>query len=630
METENLKTASTYINNLLLARGLLRNGEPIELATPSHGKSGTEGTMAQVINLIHDMVLRRDRETETLTTFSHSIRTLREITVQQTQQIGRLEGSNTDLARQLALSSTQELNAKNVLRNAESKNKLLREEMGRLKMTVAQIRSQCANDLRKRDMEIARLKKHLEGRRSRDGGLGQVGVVVITPGQNMATSAATHRGLDSNAAQRAGSPPSSTLRDDTAAFLTELSQGLTAENHSLMRLVQNTLSTLMSLQGLESAAVSSSSPSRSIQDAQVFIIPDKNVSTSLPPSYEQLAANMTSTLAHLRELLTNPSFVPLEELETRDEEIARLRTGWEKMDARWQEAVIMMEGWRRRMTETGDTVKIEDLTKGMTLGAYEGPDTPQLDESSLADGENQGAEGLSAVLEENDDDTVQLPLAFVPMPRITDLPIPDLRPKNHGVPSQFAIPALSPSPGASPRVRSPIPLSPNTGNAQSKPTNVTSLSKGKAVEPEPINNWQDESSLQSDDPANLLLSPSPAPYKVSKPLPMAIPYHDDESSEDPLFDFSAFPTPREALEPADEGLSVGEKLDRVKNEAEEARNAQEEAALMKEADPEDTPRARPNKEGSDKGVKRAASKSKRGKKRSTLSPEELEDLLSIG
>ena len=60
MDTENLKTASTYINNLLLARGLLRNGEPIELARPSHGKGGVEGTMAQVINLIHDMVLRRD------------------------------------------------------------------------------------------------------------------------------------------------------------------------------------------------------------------------------------------------------------------------------------------------------------------------------------------------------------------------------------------------------------------------------------------------------------------------------------------------------------------------------------------------------------------------------------------
>ena len=60
MESFNLKTASTYINNLLLARGLLRNGKAIEFARPSKGEGGTEATMAQIINLVHDMILRRD------------------------------------------------------------------------------------------------------------------------------------------------------------------------------------------------------------------------------------------------------------------------------------------------------------------------------------------------------------------------------------------------------------------------------------------------------------------------------------------------------------------------------------------------------------------------------------------
>ena len=60
METFNLKTASTYINNLLLARGLLREGKAIEFAHPSRGEGGKEVTMAQVINLVHDLVLKRD------------------------------------------------------------------------------------------------------------------------------------------------------------------------------------------------------------------------------------------------------------------------------------------------------------------------------------------------------------------------------------------------------------------------------------------------------------------------------------------------------------------------------------------------------------------------------------------
>ena len=60
MDSENLKTASAYINNLLLARGLLRNGDPIEFARPHKAKGGLEVSMGQIINLVHDMVLRRD------------------------------------------------------------------------------------------------------------------------------------------------------------------------------------------------------------------------------------------------------------------------------------------------------------------------------------------------------------------------------------------------------------------------------------------------------------------------------------------------------------------------------------------------------------------------------------------
>ena len=59
-ESLNTKTASAYINNLLLARGLLRDGKAIEFAHPSRGEGGKEATMAQIINLVHDLILKRD------------------------------------------------------------------------------------------------------------------------------------------------------------------------------------------------------------------------------------------------------------------------------------------------------------------------------------------------------------------------------------------------------------------------------------------------------------------------------------------------------------------------------------------------------------------------------------------
>jgi hypothetical protein len=60
MDSRNLETASNYINNLLLARGLLKNGKPIDFAQPDDGAEKSDSTMANIINLVNDLVLRRD------------------------------------------------------------------------------------------------------------------------------------------------------------------------------------------------------------------------------------------------------------------------------------------------------------------------------------------------------------------------------------------------------------------------------------------------------------------------------------------------------------------------------------------------------------------------------------------
>ena len=60
MESDNLKTASLYINNQLLSRGLLRNGQTIEFARPEKGEGGVSGTMGRIMSVVNDLILRRD------------------------------------------------------------------------------------------------------------------------------------------------------------------------------------------------------------------------------------------------------------------------------------------------------------------------------------------------------------------------------------------------------------------------------------------------------------------------------------------------------------------------------------------------------------------------------------------
>ncbi|KAL8920545.1 MAG: hypothetical protein Q9208_006167 [Pyrenodesmia sp. 3 TL-2023] len=349
MESRSLNTASSYINNLLLSRGLLRDGAPIDFATPEKAKGGTDATMVKVMNL---------RDVDTLGNLSQTLQTLRSSSVQQTQSIARLDARNTDLDRQLASSSAQDEAARKTVKQAEARAKALKEELLKVKGSVSQIRQQCANDIRRRDLELARLKKHLEGRRGREGNGGQVAVTVITPGISKpppgSRSVGNHVDLASSQYN---------LRQETTEFLTQLSQGLSDENDALIGLVKDTLSNLRHLQGLPPDPVlNPHNPSN------VSKFDSANVIMTAPPSYEALASSTEEVMANLHELLTNPSFVPLEEVQIRDAEIQKLRTAWEKMEARWRETLALMGSWRNRMEHTGDTINLDDLRMGMDLG----------------------------------------------------------------------------------------------------------------------------------------------------------------------------------------------------------------------------------------------------------------------
>lgn len=170
---------------------------------------------------------------------------MRSTSVQQAQTINRLETQTTDRDRQLALMRAQERASTVALRSAEARNRGLKEELARLKSTVGQIRGQCATDIRRRDTEIKKLKRHLEGRRGREPNGGQFGVVVVTPGMNK-----TPQGNNAPENQVDLESPEYSLRQETTEFLTQLSQNLSDENDALINLIRSTLTTLRSLQGL--------------------------------------------------------------------------------------------------------------------------------------------------------------------------------------------------------------------------------------------------------------------------------------------------------------------------------------------------------------------------------------------
>ncbi|PBP25462.1 NIMA interactive protein [Diplocarpon rosae] len=361
MDPDNLRTASVYINNQLLSRGLLRHGQNIDFARPER----EEGTMGRVMSVINDLILRRDRDATQRETLTSTLRTLRADTLRHATDMERLSSKHAEAQRRLGISEASERALKTQLRSAEQANRVLKEEMARVKVLVQQTRGQCAVEVRKRERVIEGLKKHVGDGRVRGGGkvVGSREIIVVA-GWGRWRGVGRERwdeGYD--------------LRSETNEFLTELARGLSEENEHLAALARRTVETLRTLSGWN----------KDTHGGEALVVP-------MESGYESLAQETESVIEHVRTLLTNPSFVPLEEVEVREEEILRLREGWERMECRWKDAVSMMDGWRKRMARSGQTVNLDELKMGLMLSPLKVKD------------EEKQAFQLSMVVEEQEEE----------------------------------------------------------------------------------------------------------------------------------------------------------------------------------------------------------------------------------
>lgn len=290
---------------------------------------------------------------------AETVRNLRSEQSRQLISLEKLQTRNADLTRQLSLAQSQEHAARAALRTAESSARKLRAEMLRLKTTVDQVRTSCANDVRKRDIQIQRLKSHLTAQQ-RGNKTGLVGAsITINPGITGLGGSVSALRPEEPDLDDAGY----TLKQETTEFLTQLSQSLSDENDSLIALVRSTLVTLRELQGMPETTAQEDTDGLSVggeeDDGE-----RQGMMQALPTSYEALASDTDTVLDSLKNLLTNPNFVSVDEVESREEEIHRLRAGWEKMEARLRESFKLMDSWRKRMGN-GGTIDLDEITRGL-------------------------------------------------------------------------------------------------------------------------------------------------------------------------------------------------------------------------------------------------------------------------
>ncbi|PHH84972.1 hypothetical protein CDD83_1097 [Cordyceps sp. RAO-2017] len=100
IDTENLCTASQYINNQLVSRGLLRDGQAIDFAHGGGGDAqGSAANAGRIISIVNDLILRRDRDADQRESLSVAIRNLRAENVKQATDLARLADKKAEEER---------------------------------------------------------------------------------------------------------------------------------------------------------------------------------------------------------------------------------------------------------------------------------------------------------------------------------------------------------------------------------------------------------------------------------------------------------------------------------------------------------------------------------------------------
>ncbi|PFH57898.1 hypothetical protein XA68_14434 [Ophiocordyceps unilateralis] len=345
IDTASLHTASLYINNQLLSRGLLRDGQPIDFAHVENGGPGTAGeTAGRIISIVNDLILRRDRDAQHLESLSAAMRSLRAENAKLTSDLARLSEKKAEERRQAAMASAAEATARSQLRTAEANTRSLKEDVTRMKALVSQTRSACATEVRRRDRQNDALKKQLvEAGRWR--------------GAKTNSFVTTIHVTESSSEEKDELPPAMStssegydLRSETNAFLAKLAQELSEENEFVLEVMRRTASQLRNMSGYDGGR------------REEAVVATRRLGC------EELSAELEAVMTHMRTILTNPSFVPIEEVVLREEEIDRLKAGWLKMESRWKEAVQLLDGWRKRMAASGRLVCDDDDELRLGLG----------------------------------------------------------------------------------------------------------------------------------------------------------------------------------------------------------------------------------------------------------------------
>lgn len=346
---DDITSASNYINNVLISKGYIQQHEALQfwsqqLVRAKDQEMDVQATDTTVfendrrtLNLINSLLETIDSDSNARMKLVNGTEQAQRTLDARDQQIQRLttkcDALETQLSSTLRLNQTLEA----AKRTLESSNKTLREDMSRMKALQQQSKAQFANELRKKDAQISRVKQRLQDPISRN--------------KPLTGASGTFSRVHNSYTSGQGQAPAGVTTTDSLPALRALSQ----ENSMLYGLAYKTRLVLDNIlhygfkdqkldlspdeiDNIESLGYDVSGSDELIVNSARVIRRTTNVT--------QLGAETAHSLQKLSDQLKSAEMVPITEVQLKDKEISELQGQVETVTANWQRAIKTMDEWK--------------------------------------------------------------------------------------------------------------------------------------------------------------------------------------------------------------------------------------------------------------------------------------------
>lgn len=341
-----IKSATLYINNILVSKGYIRDDERLEFG-PIDGKEKSDPDIGEdettrnetsekdvrTINVIYSLLKTIDDDSKTNESNAQLAKDLKRKQDEENTKTERLNSKANALQKQVT--SLEHLNEslESTVDSLRKSNSHAKDQVGRLKNIVKQHRQQFANELRRRDMQIGKLKERLQDTTRRTKTLSGVSGT-LSKSYNSYSTTALSSVVENN--------ESTDSIDSVSSELASMNNSLVAENNALLVMlheIRDSLSFVTDETHSNIISQESATYNENPQNSTEVLIRCK--------STEELKEEVSDCVDYIKQALHSPNYVSVVELKEKETEIQKLKDQLSDANTNWQKAISTMDQWKK-------------------------------------------------------------------------------------------------------------------------------------------------------------------------------------------------------------------------------------------------------------------------------------------